>query len=422
MPMKAGFAEIDITPPIGTHKIGWLRLIVSDSVLDPLMARAAVFESGGTHLAFIQLDTLFIEAAEVADIRARIQSRFGFPGANIMVAATHNHAGPAIADCGEVRRDEAYTQSMIEKVVAVFDQALAALRPAEIGQASVFEHGLSYNRRVVMRDGTTKCQHTFDDPESLYVEGPIDPEVAVLAARAPGGGEWLGAMVNFACHPTHWGGETALSAGYPGALAAEMKARGFPVTLFLNGASGNIIFFDSRRSNQGHSMEEMGRVLAEDAVRAVQAMTFQREAPLRAASTHVAAPWRKATEDDLRGTALGAQRYSTDAIYAQMIERILAERQGRATCQVEVQVLSVGNRDYAAIPAEYFVQNGLRLKEKAHPRHALVVSNANGSMFYVPHREAFARGGYETTFPGNKFAPETGELLADAAVELIRRV
>jgi hypothetical protein len=418
--MQAGFAEIDITPPIGTHKIGWLRLIVSDRVLDPLMARAAVFESGGARIAFIQLDTLFIEAADVADIRGCIESRLGFPGANIMVAATHNHAGPAIADCGEVPRDAAYTESMIEKIVAVFGRALAALCPAEIGQESVFEHGLSYNRRIAMRDGTTKCQATFDDPEALYVEGPIDPEVAVLAARAPGG-EWLGAIVNFACHPTHWGGETALSAGYPGALAAEMKARGCPVTLFLNGASGNIIFFDSRRSNQAHTMEEMGRVLADDAVRAMGKMTFATDLPLRAASRTVDAPWRVPTEDDLGGTARGAQRYSTDAIYAAMIERILAERQGRATCSVEVQALSVGNRDYAAIPAEYFVQNGFRIKEKAWPRHALVVSNANGSMFYVPHREAFARGGYETTFPGNKFAPETGEMLADAAVELIRR-
>jgi hypothetical protein len=419
--MRAGFAEIDITPPIGTHKIGWLRLIVSDRVLDPLMARAAIFESGAVRLGFIQLDTLFIEAADVADIRRRIQSRFGFPGANVMVAATHNHAGPAIADCGEVRRDAAYTESMIERIVAVFGLALAALRPAEIGQASIFEHNLSYNRRIAMRDGTTKCQHTFDDPQALYVEGPIDPEVAVLAARAPGGGEWLGATVNFACHPTHWGGETALSAGYPGALAAEMKARGFPVTLFLNGASGNIIFFDSRRANEGHTMEEMGRVLAEDACRAVGTMTFAADLPLRAASSTVAARWREPTEEDLRGTALGAQRYSTDAIYAQMIERIQAERQGRKMCPVEVQVLSVGERDYAAIPGEYFVQNGFRIKERAWPRHALVVSNANGSMFYLPHKEAFARGGYETTFPGTKFAPGTGERLADAAVALIRR-
>jgi len=39
MALKVGFAEVDITPPVGTHKIGWLKDIVSDTVLDPLSAR-----------------------------------------------------------------------------------------------------------------------------------------------------------------------------------------------------------------------------------------------------------------------------------------------------------------------------------------------------------------------------------------------
>jgi len=126
------------------------------------------------------------------------------------------------------------------------------------------------------------------------------------------------------------------------------------------------------------------------------------------------------TEEDLRGTARGAQRFIDPAIYERMIPRALAEMRASDGRDVEVQVLSVDEYDYAGIPAEYFVQNGLRIKEGAHPRHALVVSNANGMMAYVPHEEAFARGGYETTFPGSLFAPETGRLLAEAALALIK--
>lgn len=91
-----------------------------------------------------------------------------------------------------------------------------------------------------------------------------------------------------------------------------------------------------------------------------------------------------------------------------MIPRVLARMKASDGLDVEVQVLSVDDHDYAAIPAEYFVQNGLRIKEGAYPRHALVVSNANGMMAYVPHKKAFERGGYETTFPGSQFAPEAG--------------
>ena len=42
---------------------------------------------------------------------------------------------------------------------------------------------------------------------------------------------------------------------------------------------------------------------------------------------------------------------------------------------------------------------------------------------YVPTKDAFARGGYETTLgPPNHMAPETGDLLADAAIKLIKNM
>jgi hypothetical protein len=76
----------------------------------------------------------------------------------------------------------------------------------------------------------------------------------------------------------------------------------------------------------------------------------------------------------------------------------------------------------AGVPAEYFVQPALRIKEQSHPRHALVSSCTNGMIGYVPHREAFLRGGYETTFgEGSRMAPDCGDLIADCAVELVRQ-
>jgi hypothetical protein len=421
MSLSAGFAEIDITPPVGTHKIGWLRDSVADRIADPLFARVAVLESQGQHLSFVQLDTLSIRWTQTNAIRQTVAKQYGVAGNRIMVAATHNHAGPAVANCGLVRRDEAYTEALVDKIVLAVGQAMANLQEAQLGMGSCFEVDVAHNRRVVMRDGTVRTHGNFDDPDALHVEGPIDPELAVLAARDTGG-RWLGAIVNFACHPTHYGADTTLSAGYPGILAATMKDRGCPVTLFLNGAAGNIHTSNPYAGGADMPMDQVGRRLADDTSDVMTGLAFRDSVRLRSCCRTIALPYRKVTEDEIAGTVRGAQRFVDPAIYDRTMPALIERIEQRRTQPAEVQVHFIDEVAYVGVPAEYFVELGLRIKQGAHPQHALVVGWANGMVGYVPHREAFARGGYETTFThSSRMAPEAGQMLADCAIELIRK-
>jgi len=149
---------------------------------------------------------------------------------------------------------------------------------------------------------------------------------------------------------------------------------------------------------------------------------YRREAELRCAAETVQLPFRQLTEDELNGTKRGAQRFIDPAIYERAIPRLIERMRRMGTEPAEVQVISIDEYAFAGIPAEYFVQLGLRIKEQCYPRHALVVAHANGMVGYVPHKEAFLRGGYETTFGGgSRLAPEAGDMLADRAIELIAR-
>jgi neutral ceramidase len=418
--MQAGFSEIDITPPVGTRKIGWIKEIVSDQVIDPLYARVAVLDNGADRVAFIQLDTLSIRWTQVRDIRTRIEAAYGFPGGHIMVSATHNHAGPAVADSGRTSRDAVYIETLVTKCVQAFGQALAGLCEAEVGFRHVFETEVGFNRRVVMRNGLVKTQQSFpNDPDCLYIEGPMDPEVAVLALRRPGGA-LLGCLVNFACHPTHLGGGAELSGGFPALVCRNLKQHGCPVTLYLNGAGGNIMHMDFLNGRHV-SMEEAGERLTADVCRALDGMTYAPEAALGVACTTLQLPYRQPTPEEVAGTIPGAQRFVDPELYDEGMAPLLERIRNRRTQPADVQVLFIGNVALAGIPAEYFVQHGLRIKTASHPAHALVVGQANGMIGYVPHREAFARGGYETTFcSGSRLAPEAGDLLADAAIALIQ--
>ena len=417
--MRAGFAAVEITPPTGIGKIGWIKEITIEEILDPLFARVAVLESGEDRIALVQLDTLSIRWTTTNLIRERAQAQSGIPGANIMVAATHNHAGPAVANCGDARREDAYVESMVAKVVEALGEAVDRLEEAEVGFNHVFEFGLTHNRRTVMRDGRTVTHGAaFSDPGALYVEGPIDPEVGVLAARRPGG-QLIGTVVNFTCHPVHHGGGTAVSAGFPGALASAIEARGCLSSVFLNGASGNISPGNPVHGI-GPSMEELGEKLADDAMKAIEGIEFKTDLPVCADSTTIQLPYRDPTPEDLNGTARGAQRFVDPAAYDRSIPALLERIKERGTQPAEVQTLGVGEVRFVSIPAEYFVEHGLRIKEETHPRHTLVVGHANGMVGYVPTAQAFKRGGYETTFGfGYRMAPEAGDLLADAAIDLV---
>ncbi len=421
MSLRAGFGEVDITPPLGTRIIGWIKEIIADKLLDPLYAHAAVLDNAEQKIAFIQLDTLSVRWTTTNDIRQRIEERYGFPGDSIMVSATHNHAGPAVAGFVGGRREDGYIETMVGKIVEMFGHALEKMEAAELGIGRCVEFGLSRNRRLIMRGGTAKTHGTFDDPEALCFEGPIDPEFVVIAARSKASGELLGVLVNFACHPTHHGGTGEVSAGFPGSLAEEMKQRGVPVTLYLNGACGNIHYSDARGLVETPKKEQMGAALAEDADRVLAEIEYGDDWVLGAAKATVQLPYRTVTDEEIAGTVKGAQRFVDPNIYDEQMPALVERIRTRGTQPAEVQALFLGDYALVSIPAEYFVQHGLQIKEEAHPTKALVVSCANGMVGYVPHKEAFKRGGYETTFAmSSRLAPEAGDILTDVAIELIK--
>lgn len=414
---KAGFAEVDITPPMGTPKQGSNSKTVASSVADPIYARAAVFELGAERFAILQLDTALILAGETAAIRARIAKDHGFPGDRVMVAATHNHAGPALINEG-LPRSETYIATLVEKCAEALGKAVAARQEAQVALGVAFEFNVAFNRRVVMRDGTTRTHGSFKDPNALMFEGPIDPEVGVLALRGRDG-RMLGALVNFACHPTHHWNDGVISAGFPGVAARLLKEQGIPVPMFLQGAAGNMHHQDPR-GTPARTMEEIGKILADDALKALQGAKWTTPAKLGARSVTLKLPFRTLTDADLQGNGKGMQRFGEKGYYDRKIPELL-ETMKKGTDDGEVQVFRIDDLALASQPSESFAELGLRIKEAAWPLRAWAICYANGMLGYLPTEEAFKRGGYECTFgPPSLMAPDTGRKLADAAVELMK--
>ncbi len=432
MSMRAAFGEIDITPPMGTQLAGWLDLArPAETVRDPVYARVMLLECRDQRVAIVSLDLLSVRGSDVLDLRARMQAAADVPPSHTMVAATHNHAGPAIISIGPYRRDEAYLEWLKGAIVDMAADAAARLDPAEIGIASAFEARYCHNRRWVTRDGGTITQPGVANADVLYCEGPADTELGVVCVRAASGGV-LGYVANWTCHPVHPYDMRTVTASWPGALAAAIREREDVPCLVLNGAFGNVHTANWIDPSYVDDPDVIGRALADALPPTADAMEFRRDVTLSAGSELLELPLREIPDDELAWarailageTAVapeGSQRYGRDETYAESVLLVAERKRARDFSRAEVQALRVGDAAFVGLPGEVFVETGLRVKVAAPFRRTFVVGAANGMVGYAPPPENYARGGYEcTTAMWSKVAPEAADTMADAGIRLSR--
>src|SRR5260370_5637358 len=94
---KAGFAECDITPAIGSEQPGGYGKSYHRSLHDPCKVRAVVFDDGKTKAALVGLDALFIHRQTVMNVRKAIAAKTGIPEASILLGASHSPSSRPMA-------------------------------------------------------------------------------------------------------------------------------------------------------------------------------------------------------------------------------------------------------------------------------------------------------------------------------------
>ncbi len=443
---RVGVATVDFTPPPGLPLMGNFRDdYAARGTHDPLRAKALVVaDRGGTKAALLALDLCMLDRRNVARIRAAIGAQSGVPPENVLVHATHTHSGPAPNDrlglAAEVARWRAEIERFLDRAASAVAAAEQSLREAELGVGDATEDRISFNRRLQRRDGSTAMNWEvfgpgFDPSQIVAPWGPIDPQVACLAVEREG--RPVAAVVNFALHPAILAGDNwHYSADYPGHLAAALARTigGEFTSLFLNGCCGDVNHVDyrDRRQGRGHAMaQRVGSTLAAAAERAIGARRPIRGDHLRVSRRMVALERLKislqkvrwceevldrAREHPPRGQVDGVP----DAYFARLGLEI-RENQDRPD-HVEVMAIRLGDAALVGLPGEAFCQLGLEIKRRSPARHTLVAGLSNDAIGYLPTREAFAQGGYETTMGSTFYQPGTGQRLVDSAVDQLNRL
>jgi len=422
--LRVGVSQVDITPPAGLAMTGYIaRLGNAVGVHDPLYAKALVFDDGRQRAALISCDVLAFDRHFVTAVRAAIERQTGFPGANLLIACTHTHAGPAtifLRDCGEV--DRAWMEELRRRLVAVLAAAQEDLQPARVGFGRGYLADRSQNRR---------------QPGDV-----MDPEVGVLRVdRADG--RPLAIALNFACHPTTLGPDNLLySADYPGYTARQIEAATGATSLFLTGAIGDV---GPVQVGDDAAAEALGGAVADAALAVLPQIACQADARVAVAAETLELPLLPLPS--LREVEQAARASRVHLQVAEAAGEVILARIQRAmlgwaedtlaglrlnslarTVAAEVQVIRIGDVWLVGVPGELFVEPGLAIKRGLQPHPAFVCGYANDDIGYLPARAAYARGGYEINdaykyygYPA-ALAPEAGEAVVAAALRLAARV
>ena len=426
--LLAGAAKTNITAPTGTPMGGYGgRVEGAEGVHDPLFARALMLRNADTAAVIVSCDLLGLQADVTTPIRAEISQHFDVPADQVMIVCTHTHSGPDSLCLFPTHPSPEYFDRVRQQILSTIEMAHALMGPALVGWGRGHVQGISINRR------------TFE-------QGPLDTEVGVMRvedeSRQP-----IALLTNFACHPVALGGNNLLfSADFPGyAMALLEKIDPGCLALFTNGAFGNVNTGHRADINVGDRGERtferaraLGHMLAGEVLKVHNAIVCQPNAELRAAIRALSLPTRELPEADweqLRASVAEARGIVDDPTTSHE-EKVKAQSGSLydygllrlkeslpAEIQTEVMALRVGEGVLAGVPAEYFIEYQIALKEQSPHPFTFLAALANDWVGYVPTRDAFGEGGYEAKLAlWSKLAPECGDRVYEALLNATESV
>lgn len=420
---RAGAAQVDITPMLGTRMNGDFITHYATSVHDPLFSKALVMDDGKTRMAIVIVDTCAMQRSFLDPIKIEIEKRLGIKRQHILIASTHTHSGGSLTDLLMSGVDIMYRDRLPALLIESVELAYKNLRPAVIGfgKANAPEHVLC--RRYFMKQGY-QARNPLNDQLDIVKTNPlgdeefidrraseVDDELAFLIVKGTDD-QYISVLANYSLHYVGDFPNGTISADYFGYFANHLSSaldhpKGF-VGIMSNGTSGEANIWDfmhPERQPKGpyEKSRLIGHSLAEKVHSSIEAIEWQQSPSLSALYSEVKLQIRKPSPKELA---------DAEAIVASAnFENIVPDDEGKKTIYAREQVFLNGYDDFTYIPvqsirigdmvigavgAELFAETGIAAKKALADQNYFTICLANDYIGYIPPEEEFALGGYET--------------------------
>ena len=450
--LQVGVAECTINPQLGMQidgNIGAYR--PAQFIINDLHARAIVFQQGEKRFLLLALDLLAVTQEWTEVIRDFAATECGFARDAVAVHVVQNHSSPSLGHImltdhlAATKKypwirgsDPAYGPLVMAKIQPMIRAALVNLQPVRLLFGSAYESRISFNRRIVMRDGTAQMGLDTRSQDGLYREGPSDPEVGVALFTNPAL-QTVAALLHHTCHPVHWNPHTSIHSDWPGAWAEEVRRTTFPgaIPVVVNGCCGNVHHADAFTPSREDTPQSMARLLTAATRTALTNPSFSEDAPVLAYKTiRFDIPLRQfprnVFEDARKLIEANPEPMWTDTTHTTFqwdwafagslmdLERRLATEQA---FEYEIQAVRLGDLAILVLPGEPFVEAQLEIKQRSPAVRTFVAHMSNRYVGYIPTPAAIRRGGYETRpSSASKLAPEALQTITDKSVALLQEL
>ena len=435
--LRAGFASRDITPPLGHPNSLGGRQHPVEEIWEPLCVEVVVIDDGTARALLAGFDLCGLLEEDHRHLREDMGAAAGVDAEAVVANSSHTHSAPYLSSAldrllrplGLENSDPAYVAAVRAAAAEAAASAVAALEAVDavrVGHGRVIR--VAANRRPQV-DGETVHRHGRPAESALrdLPEGLIDPEVHVVSFdRADGTA--IGTIAAYACHPTAAGGDFHgwLTPDFVGpARSRTERSTGAPV-LFLQGCGGNCGTGKWIAGTPAEDVAGMGARLAEGI-----AEGLARAAPVEIGRLQVAArrvptpldPEGRLTDHVGLEADLTAVAATGDISKAHEVgDRLIFARQVADGWLPRVVAVRAGDLALVSLPGEQFVDFALQVRAGSPFAETIVAGYDDNSLQYVPSLEAFPHGGYEVDGGWRYVAPGGGEIIAEAAIDLLREM
>lgn len=434
---SVGYGRVDITPEKSVALMGYGRTDkrLSKGYLDPLyFTCVAMRDTEGNTVLMLSVDNCTGGFSDA--IKTNIESKLGVSADNITITATHTHSGPDL-DADSISYTATYNMLYKEAALECAEAAVEDLKPAEMYYSTIETEGLNFVRHYRMVDGSYAGDNFGNF--SIGIEDyatPTDTTMHLLRFAREGGKDVL--MMNWRAHATMTGSSTKtdISADFVGAVRMHLEQQLDCHFAYYQGCAGNV----NPRSRIAEDTPtdkymEYGRLLGDFAIQAmkteeklptgtVRSINYNLTTQVNHSMDHLASVaqeisdyWNK-TGDTAGAKKMGAE-YGIRSPY--MAGAIAKRATYDPTYDEMLTCIAIGDSiAFATAPNELFDTNGQFVEDNSPFEKTIVLGYTNGQKGYVPSALAFEYTCYESDT--TRFAPGTGELIADSLLDMLEQL